>query len=371
MKIVFLSTGDGVFDRFPDGGGIQHQIWGISNELIKLGHEVHILTRNRGFDFMKINGINIHGIDTVFNDQVLTRLVFSKNAAKKIKEIKPDVLNLSERFSAYFPSKLDMPKTFTTHNSDAFSFYRQFAYYSNRLNVLFFDLKKKCEENVMRRSDSVITLNESIKKYLYSRGAKQTTTIPNGIDTNLYKNNGDDHFILYAGRLNKLKGIDYLIKAYSEIETSYRLVIIGSGPDEHRLKKFVEMHGMGDIVDFVPWVNSDKLREYLSKCSVFVLPSLFETFGIVLLEAMASGKPVIASDIMGPRDIITDGIDGYLFEKGNIADLKANLEKCLVDNDLRKKIGMTAQINVNDNYSFATITTHYVKHIEKLYGEGL
>lgn len=360
MKIAFLSTGDPVFDRFPDGGGIENQIWGISNELVKQGHEVHILTRNRGFGFMELNGINIHGINTSLDDQVLTRLIFSKNAVHKIKEIKPDVLNLSERFSAYFPSKLDIPKTFTTHNSDAFSFYRKYAYDYNKLNFFFFDIKKKCEENVMLRSNIVIALNKSIERYLQFRGI-ESKVIPNAIDLSLYKKNGDDNFILYAGRLNKLKGIDYLIKAYSGIQTTHRLMIIGSGPDDCRLKKLVGIHKLTDRVDFIQWVNPYMLREYLSNCSVFVLPSLFETFGIVLLEAMACGKPVIASDIMGPRDIITDGKDGLLFEKGNITDLKSNLEECLADDSFRRKLGMNARINIEENYTFKKITQKLIE----------
>lgn len=355
MKILFLSTGDYSFDMFPDGGGIQNQIWGISNEMVKMGHEVHILTRNRGFNFLKIDGINIHGVDTSLNDQVLTRLIFSKNSAKKIKEINPDVLNLSERFSAYFPSKLDIPKTFTTHNSDAFCFFRKCAYYSNKLNFFFFGLKNKCEENIMCRSNSVISLNESIEKYLYSRGIRQTTTIPNGINSTLYANNGDDNFILYAGRLNKLKGVDYLIKAYSEIPTTHRLVIIGSGPDEQRLKMLVNSYHLSNKVDFIPWVNPDCLRVYFSKCSVFVLPSLFETFGVVLLEAMASEKPVIASDIMGPKDIISNGTNGILFEKGNVEELRTALKECLSNESLRSKLGMNARFEVEKNYSFKKV----------------
>lgn len=366
MKIAFLATGDVQYDTFPNGGGIENQIWGISNELVKKGHEVHILTRNRGFVYGEIDGINIHEINTIFGDQVLTRFIFSKNAAKKIEEIKPDVLNLSERFSAYFPSQLNIPKTFITHNSDAFSLYRKSAYHSNKLNYFFFDIKRKCEEDVMHRSDSVISLNKSIEKYLHSRGINHTEIIPNGINVNLYKNEIDDDFILYAGRLNKLKGVDNLIKAYSEIQKSHRLVIIGSGPDEIRLKQLVKANRLSDWVDFIPWVNPDKLREYISKCSIFVLPSLFETFGVVVLEAMACGKTVIASDIMGPRDIITNGKNGFLFEKGNSLDLKECLEKCIEDKNLMKKIGSSAKLDVENNYSFENVSNKYVRHFNAL-----
>jgi glycosyltransferase involved in cell wall biosynthesis len=361
---VFLSTGDYSFDVFPDGGGIQNQIWGISNEMVKMGHEVHILTRNRDFNFLEIDGINIHGVDTSLNDQVLTRLMFSKNAEKKIKEIKPDILNLSERFSAYFPSKLDIPKTFTTHNYDAFEFYRTYSYNYNKLNLLFFDIKKKCENNVMLASDTVITLNKSIDEYLHSINVGKTTIIPNAINYGLYNNNGDGGFILCAGRLNKVKGFDYLIRAYSEVKTSHKLIIIGKGPDESRLKQLVKVYNLKEKVEFIPWVTHEKLRDYMSKCTAFVLPSLFETFGIVLLEAMASGKPVIASNIMGPKDIISNNIDGILFEKGNVNELKEALEECLFNERLRSKLGNNARFEVEKNYSFEKIA----KKLIAIYG---
>src|SRR3989304_5947270 len=100
MKIAFLSTGDPTFDKFPTGGGgIEYQIFGFSKELVKLGHEVYILKRFDGVEKEEIEGVNFIGVKTRLTDQVLTRIIFSKNSVEKIKEIKPDVLNLSERFS--------------------------------------------------------------------------------------------------------------------------------------------------------------------------------------------------------------------------------------------------------------------------------
>lgn len=366
MKIAFLSTADYSYDLFPEGGGIQNQIFGISSEMVKMGHEVHILTRNRSYNIQDIGGIHIHGVNTILKDQVLTRLIFSKNAAKKIKKIQPDVLNLSERFSSYFPSKLDMMKIFTTHNCDAFEFYRDFSYEYNILNMLFFDIKKKCEASVMLNSDIVIALNKSIEEHLYSTGFNKLAIIPNAINCELYKNNGDSNYILYAGRLNKLKGLDYLLEAYSKIETSHRLIIIGKGPEENRLKEYVKLLNLNNKVDFVPWVTQEKLREYLSKCTVFVLPSLFETFGIVLLEAMASGKPVIASDIMGPKDIILNGINGILFEKGNIEELKRAIERVLHSEHLRSELGTKARLEVENNYSFQIVAKKLLNTYESL-----
>ncbi len=368
MKILFVSPGHPVYDAYPDGGGTQSQIFGISRELVKLGHEVYVIKRHIGGKSQELEGIKFIDVKAPFRDDVLSVLLYSRNAIEKIKEIKPDVLNLSERFSAYFPSKLDIPMVFFTANYDAFAFYRKFAVNYNRLNYFFFDIKKAIEEGVMKRSDVVIALNKSTEDYLNSGGIMHTRIIPRGVDPELYSNNGDEKYILYAGRLNRVKGIEHLIKAYDALDRDYDdhdLFIVGSGPDETRLKKIALASRKEEKIKFIPWVDKSKLRGYLSKCSVFVLPSLFETFGIVILEAMASGKAVIASEIVGPADIITDRKDGLLFEKENVEHLKEKIELCLSDEALRDGLGKEARKTVATNYTFEAIC----KRLIKIYGE--
>jgi glycosyltransferase involved in cell wall biosynthesis len=369
MKIIFLSTGDPVFDRYPTGGGgIQYQIMGFSRELTKRGHEVYVLMRHDGVKEKVIDGVNFVGVKTHFKDLILTRIIFSKNAISKIMEINPEVLVLNERFSAFLPSRLEIPKVFFTHNYDAFKFYKQFAVRYNRLNHLIFPIKNRVEEGIMRRSNMVLCLNAAIEEYLHERGIKNAEVIPSCVDASEYSDRGDEDFILYAGRLNRVKGVEYLIRAFYALKDDYShdLVLIGSGPDEERLKKIVSSLNIEDRVRFIPWVEKGELKGYYSKCTLFALPSLFETFGVVLLEAMASRKPSIASNIMGPKDIITSGKDGFLFERRNTDELRKCLELCLSDESLRRKIGKNARKTVEENYSFEKITNNLVRVFDGL-----
>lgn len=161
----------------------------------------------------------------------------------------------------------------------------------------------------MSQSDIIVALTKSLRNYMQENCFTNTCIIPNAVDVEKNTNCGDEKFILFAGKLNKVKGIEYLIKAFSELSNDYSsdLLIIGSGPDENRLMKMAISNKIENRVRFIPMVSKNELRDFLSKCSVFVLPSLFETFGIVTIEAMSSGKPVIASNIPGPRDIISHG----------------------------------------------------------------
>lgn len=377
MRILFVSPGGLYSKNYPfERGGTQSQIYGIAKEMVKQGHEVYVTGRFddfKGKEFETIDGIQFINIRTPhLKDEIIyeigSALVYSKAAAKKIKQIKPDVISLNERFSAYFPSKLDIPKTFTTHNPDAMAFYKDFAIESNRLNYAFFDVKKRIEESVMSRSDTIVALTKSIRDYLHKRGFTNTGIIPNAVDAEKYTNKDDENFILFAGRLSKVKGIPYLIQAFSEISKDYDadLMLVGSGPDEARLKKMVISKNIKDRVHFIPMVGKDKLREYLSKCSIFVLPSLFECMPVTLLEAMASGKPVIASDIPGPRDVIIHGIDGFLFEVGNIGELKKNLELCLQNQNIFKNAGTNARRTVEEKFVFNIIADSYINLFKKI-----
>lgn len=363
MKILFVSPGFLYSQKYPfERAGSESQIYGISKEMSKLGHEVYITGRfdnlrgkeNEIIDGIQFINIKIPSLKDEIIYEIGSSLLYSKAVANRIKQINPDIICLNERFSAYFPSKLDIPKTFTAHNPDAMEFYRDFAIQSNRLNYLFFDIKKRIEKSVMSRSDLIIALTRSTSDYLHKNGFTKISIIPNGVDVEKYTNNGDGNYILFAGRLSKIKGITYLIQAFSEISNNYdtALLIIGSGPDKKMLKKMVALNNIENKVHFIPMVEKNILQEYLSKCSVFVLPSLFECMPVTLLEAMASGKPVIASNIPGPRDIIKHGYDGFLFEKKNIDELKKYLEFCLSDEKSIRKIGNNARKTIEEKYTF-------------------
>lgn len=372
MKILFVSPGILYSKKYPfERAGSESQIYGVSKEMVKQGHEVYVTGRFYDFngkDIKIIDGINFVNIRTPhLRDehihQIGSSLLYSKAVAKKIKQINPDVITLNERFSAYFPSKLDIPKIFVTHNPDAMAFYKDFALKYNRLNHIFFNVKKNIEKSVMVRSDTIVALTRGIRDYLQENGFTNIDIIPNAVNAEKYTNSGDENYILFAGRLNKVKGIQYLIEAFSELinEFDSDLLIVGSGLDEIRLKKIVTSKSMEDRVHFTQTVRKNELRDLMSKCSAFVLPSLFESFGIVIIEAMASGKPVIASNILGPQDIISQGYDGFLFETENVDELKKHLKLCISDKKLREKIGYNARKTVEERYTFDKTANLYLK----------
>lgn len=368
MKICFVSPGVYYSEelRYHQQGS-ESVILGISKYMARCGHEV-IITGRFGENMENLKNIEFKDINSPsLKDkpiqEVGSYLIYSKYTAKEISKEDIDVLSLNERFSAYFPSKLGTPKVFTTHNPDAMDFYKKFAVKINKINYIFFDIKQRIEESVMRNSDKIIALNDYIHQYLSHKRFNNVITIPDAIDVKKYTDKGDDNFILFAGRLEPVKGIEFLIHAFSLLnpDLDMELLIIGSGNDQPRLEKIARSKDISHKIRFIPMLNKSALREYLSKCTVFVLPSLFETMGTVLLEAMASGKPVIASDIPGPNNIIENGYNGYLFEKGNVKELSKSLELLIRNENLRKETGLAALKTVTKHYTYEKVALDYLK----------
>jgi len=381
MKIVFVGNGTLMSDAYPApnvGGSVQ--VWGLSKELAKRGYEIYIIRRARlneitCADGVKIVGISFNSIDArtphfsypYFMGALFSQLYFSRKAMNLIKHIKPDIICLIDRFSGLFPSYLNVAKVYTVHVAEALNFHKSYSIYANKLNSIMFSVKKLFENKILHNVDKIVVLNTFIKKYLERIGYENVCKIPNGIDIPQFSHITDNNFILYAGRFDWNKNVCSLVNVFTQIHKlypSYYLYLVGSGPEEKRIISLVREKGVCSKVKIVPWLPRNKVMELMSRCSIFVLPSFFEVCPVVVLEAMASAKPVIARANMGTVDIITHGENGYLYN--NDGELRAYLEKLLSDDNLRKKIGYNARCIVEREYTFSKIADKYEELFYKL-----
>jgi len=376
MKIAFVGNGTLMADTYPApsvGGSIQ--TWGFSRELAKRGHDIYIIRRDSlngktCVDNVKIVGISFSSIDAwtphfsypYFLGTLFSQLYFSKKAMNLIEHIRPDVICLIDRFSGLFPSYLNVAKIYIMHVAETFNFYKSHSIYANKLNSIMFFIKKIAENKVLRQVDKIVVLNTFIEKHLKEIGYENVCKIPNGIDSGNFSNNGDEKFILYAGRFDWNKNVCSLVNIFAEVHKlhpDYRLYLVGAGPEEKRIRSLVKENSIQPYVKIIPWLPRKKLIELMSTCSVFVLPSFFEVNPVVVLEAMSSGKPVVARANMGTVDIITHGKNGYLYNSDE--ELRRYLEALLSDDNLRKKIGYNARNTIEQEYTFSRIADRYEK----------
>jgi glycosyltransferase involved in cell wall biosynthesis len=159
------------------------------------------------------------------------------------------------------------------------------------------------------------------------------TVVPNMVNGDFFsfpssERSKDPFVFLSAGRLVKFKGLDYLLRAFASLKSSVnvpiRLRIIGRGEEHQNLKKLADELGIHDEVEFTGRISRDEVSRAYREANCFVLPSLYEAFGVVLIEAMASGLPVIATRSGGPENIV-EAPCGILTEPGNVDTLRDSM----------------------------------------------
>ncbi|KXB01909.1 hypothetical protein AKJ43_02875 [candidate division MSBL1 archaeon SCGC-AAA261D19] len=200
------------------------------------------------------------------------------------------------------------------------------------------------------RFNAVTVPSTPIKDILVERGLKNVYVIPNAVDVNLFcpgkESPSGDPCVLFVGRLGKEKRLEVLIDAAPNVLEEYpktKFRIIGKGIHEKWYKKLVKEKNISNNFVFEGHVRFSDLIKSYRECDVFAIPSDTETQGLVILEAMACEKPVVGADARGVKDLITHGVDGYLFQPGNSSELSDYLLSLLEDDKRRRKMGKGAR----------------------------
>ena len=149
----------------------------------------------------------------------------------------------------------------------------------------------------------------------------------------------DKPIVLFVGNLIKRKNVDSLLEAKKIAKTDYYLVIVGDGPLYKQLTKKVNDENIPDVL-FTGSRND--VENIIPSCDVLILPPFSESFGLVLIEALACGKPVIGSDVGGIVEIITDDV-GLLIDPNNINSISGAIDKMIGDEDFRNALSLNAR----------------------------
>jgi glycosyltransferase involved in cell wall biosynthesis len=173
------------------------------------------------------------------------------------------------------------------------------------------------------------------------------------------------------GRLNSVKGQRFLIEAVKYMSTENRdvqCIIVGSGPEEAALKNFARNLGAEGRIKFTGFVH-DNRDLYLSCMDAFVMPSIKEGLGLALLEAMAAGRPCVASGIGGITDIITDGINGLLVPPANGVAIASAVSRLLDDRALGARLALAGRSFVAQNFSLDAMASGMAEFYRKVINE--
>lgn len=180
----------------------------------------------------------------------------------------------------------------------------------------------------------------------------------------------DKNYIFFAGHPFHIKGVDILISAFINLCKDFpecRLLIMGYNRVD--LEKYRRQASVCDRIEFLKPVYYDEIARYFRECMFFVLPSRSEAMGRVLLEAMASGKAIVASRVGGIPEVVDDGVTGLLFENENIHDLEQKIRMLLSDNAMRLSMGESGRKRAETCFSEEHYQTQFVEMVESLFSD--
>lgn len=208
------------------------------------------------------------------------------------------------------------------------------------------------------RATHVITPTQSVKKYLRGIGVRRPiSVIPTGIHTRLYKRHPkislekkyriptQSDILLYVGRLADEKNLRFLLKAFRQVQrerSDTHLLLVGDGPDKKHYERLVNLWGMAKQVTFTGFLPRAETIELFGAADLFVFPSITDTQGIVILEAMAAGTVPVAINRLGPHDIIKNNLTGRLVEL-NLEQFSGSILELLSDKTKRHRLSIAAR----------------------------
>jgi len=232
-------------------------------------------------------------------------------------------------------------------------------------------LGRPLEWLALRPADIVSVTTKRLEAYVEETYRKKTILLPNWVDFEQIKKiplSRNKELVLYAGRLHKIKGVDYLIKAFSIVKEAHpkaKLIICGTGKEIGKLQRMVQELGVRDV-EFTGSVPNKQVLALMKSAAIFVLPTVtMEGHPKALIEAMACGASCVVSDVPGNEDIIVNGHTGILVPASNINALSNALEILLANQSLRDRLGQAAQLEAY-KYSFSRIVSREIRVLTAL-----
>jgi glycosyltransferase involved in cell wall biosynthesis len=180
-------------------------------------------------------------------------------------------------------------------------------------------------------------------------------------------------FILSVASHDEWKGLDVLLRAMAllrEGDETVRLVLAGDGPLRSELQQLAASLHVDEQVQFIGYQSRPAVARLLNECMLFVLPSRYESLGIAVVEALACGKPVVATAVDGIPEIIEDGTNGILVEPEDARALAAAIRRLLGDADLRARLGRAGRLRVKDAFRWQRMGESYVNAYEQVLEPG-
>ncbi|HHV15917.1 MAG TPA: glycosyltransferase family 4 protein [Gelria sp.] len=368
-------------------GGLGQHVFDLSRFMVKQGAEIHIITPRvqNCPDYQEENGVHIHRVGNSYlegeNFKSWT-FRFNSDAIREAVNINNriggfDLVHAHDWLVAYAGRAVtkifEIPLVTTIHATE----HGRNLGLHNRLQLEIHEIEK----NLALEADRVICCSQYMQdeiNTLFGRSRDDIIIIPNGVDPDIFLpmpenprfNIGEeDKVIVFLGRLVPEKGVWYLVNSFPQVLAEVpqaRLYIGGKGPMSADLRKLTQKLGLEDKVVFTGFIYHEERNYIYHKARVAVFPSLYEPFGIVALEAMATNTPVIVGDVGGLADIVEDGVTGLKVTPANEEELANAITRVLKDENLADNICNNASDVITSVYNWEVIARSTIKVYEQV-----
>ena len=367
MKIALVSPYD-----FAYPGGVVAHISQLGRQLEHMGHAVKILAPATSPHSLGLDNLIAVGRPVpVPSGGSIARISLSVWRKRRVKALLRDeafdIIHLHEPLAPVLP--YGVLAASQTVNVGTF---HAFHHIGIEYRLLKYPFRLR---HWINKLDSRIAVSQPALRYVSKFFPGEYRIIPNGIDVDFFSQdippfdafNDGKLNILFVGRLEKRKGLKYLLGAFGRLKWEHpdlRLIVVGPGNPGKECYRIIAERNLQDVV-FVGGVSGEALRRYYRTADIFCSPATGrESFGIVLGEAMASGKPIVASNIEGFASVVTDGAEGFLVPPKNEEALALALERLILDPDLRQEMGQQGKVTVQE-YRWDRVAAQVVQCYEE------
>ncbi|HLB23035.1 MAG TPA: glycosyltransferase family 4 protein [Dehalococcoidia bacterium] len=367
MRIALVSPYD-----WAVSGGVNNHIAHLAEQFVELGHQPHIIAPGVGEAHNDVCPITIIGRPIPLRvSGSVARITLSLRTAGKVKAVLDegfDIVHVHEPFMPQLP--IQFLRYSTTVNVG--------TWHAARESNIFYVYGRRLIKRWQTKLDGKIAVSSAAVKHIEQYFPGYYNVIPNGVDVEHFAQDvaplpefmDGKKNVLFVGRPEKRKGLRYLIRAFVGVQRAIpdsRLIVVGAGKFD-RWEGAVRRAKLRDVV-FRSYVPFDELPRYHHSAHVFCAPNTgFESQGIVLLEAMAAGLPIVASNIEGYAGVLTHGVEGLLALPGDETGLADALLQLLRDPALRRRLAERGRQRAEE-FSWDRVSQQILSYYERLLHE--
>ncbi len=360
---------------YPHPGGVNEHVRFTYDAMRRMGHDVWIITSKYGKEREDEGHILRLGTGWAFPangsvGRVTLGWRFKQQAREVLEEHRFDILHFHEPFVPFLsPTVLEASRTVNVATFHAFGGFSP-SYWIGR----------HFAGTLASRLHGRIAVSGAARHFISRYFPGEYRIIPNGVDLDRFTSaepydelRDGTLNILFLGRLEERKGLIHLLKAYHRLRKRHvdaRLLVVGAGAKLREYRRYVGLRGIRDV-EFLGRVTDEQKARYFASADIFCAPATGqESFGVVLLEAMAAGVPIVASDIHGYKQVVQRGVQGLLAEPRNPRALAAALYTLATDADLRHRLGDAGRQRAPE-YSWDRVSEQIVEFYREVRGAAL